>query len=394
MAKKEIIPIVFVTEDYFAPYLGVALQSLISHTSQGYTYEIYVLYTQLSAEHRKRICSMAKENIKITCVDMMVHTSDLMGYDHSNYFPMEVIYRLLIPDLLKNYDKILYLDCDIVILEDIALLYQYPLEDCLLAVAELPMEQVKRNHAKFLGIEEKDLFNAGILLIHGAAFRQAQVKEQCIAVLKEDWVREEKKYPLQDQDVLAVVCQNRIKKFPLAWNFEWRYTFSQRGEEKLDPVSQEAFDKAAEDLKIIHYLSPFKPWDYPEYAYADLFWKYARETIFYEEILLQVTVKRKPKFLSFPWKEIPAGSVIVIYGGGIVGESYLEQIAMTSYCHVCGICDQNPLIKEKFFLPVVTKEALSSLTYDFIVIAANDKNAKESIQKDLEALGIAQEKIK
>lgn len=393
--QKEIIPVVFATDDGYAPYLGVALQSLIANTTEEYQYHVYILYTSLSNTHRKRLKNLEKDHV---FVDFIYISSDSEGLQHfvcDTHPTIETTYRLYIPDLLPQYDKVLYLDCDIVILADVAELFHYDIGDCVLGVAELAEEKKMVEHlTQTLKVAPEDGFIAGILLLNCKEFKKQHIKEKCFALLEEDWKRENIQYIYPDQDVLILTCQGKLAKFPMAWNFEWCMNFENRVSLTLTERSQVWYDEAKEDLKIIHFTSPWKAWDAPDCEYAEWFWKYARETVFYEEILFkEIKPKRVPQSRAFPWKKVTPGSLVVIYGAGHVGCTYLEQITWTAYCHLVAFCDSNAENMQGFPFPLVSKEELGSLTFDSIVIAVQSEEARRMISKDLMELGISADKI-
>lgn len=397
MKEKEIIPIVFATDDGYAPYLGVVLQSLITHASQNNFYQIYILYTTLTAEHKRRLCGMGCDYVAIDCVDVTEQTAQLGDFTTHSWLPVETTYRLLLSELFPQYDKILYLDCDIIILDDVAKLYQHNLEGSVLGVAELAVEKNTLSHwTEVLHLDLEEAFNAGVLLFHTKLFREEKIQEKCMALLVEDWKKESPQFVFQDQDVLNLVCRGKTSRFSMAWNLEWYMDMTEKG--TLFQVTEEtrpAYDKAKENPKLIHFTSPWKAWGSPECEYADIFYKYARETVFYEEILLKETKPKKiPQNRLFPWHLVDCGSRVVIYGGGNVGESYLYQLSMTNYCQVCAICDQNAEAVTNFLLPVVRKDELSALRYDAIVIAVLDQGTAQKVKEDLVFMGIPEEKIK
>lgn len=98
----------------------------------------------------------------------------------------------------------------------------------------------------------------------------------------------------------------------------------------------------------------------------------------------------------FPFDAVTPGSRIVIYGGGVVGKTFLRQIARSSYCTVAAICDKNPGntgIKE---VPVISVPQLSGMpkdAYDLVVIAIEKKEIAKEIRGDLIMARIPEEKI-
>lgn len=399
MSRKQIVPIVFATDDGYAPYLGVALHSLIVHASVEKEYKVYILYTNLTKEHRRRLCAMCTENVTVECVDVQKETSIFQSFSGTTHLRVEATYRLLIAELFPEFDKILYLDCDIIILEDVALLYQMELGEKILGVGEIALaKEIKIHFQTVLGVNEETGFNSGVLLINTKKFKEEGIKEKCLNLFLEEWKEKEKKFIYQDQDVLNITCSGKTKQFSMCWNLEWCfYTVEEEKNTKPDLLtesSRQLYEKYKDNVKIVHFTSSEKAWERPDLHFADYFWKYARETVFYEEILMNVTVKKKPKFNTFPWTEISAGSVIVIYGAGQMGQSYLEQMAMTNYCHVAAICDQNAVNIKGSILPVIAKEELSFVHFDYIILAILNNDTKEAVRNDLIQIGIPQEKIK
>jgi len=114
MSNRKIIPIVFASNNNYVPYLGVALYSLIKNSSKDYQYNIYIFYTDITDYNQKRLERMEAENVKIKCVDVTEYVKDkkvkIVGH-----FTIEAIYRLIIPYVIPQYDKVLYFDSDLVI---------------------------------------------------------------------------------------------------------------------------------------------------------------------------------------------------------------------------------------------------------------------------------------
>ena len=68
--NKVTIPIFFTIDNGYAPYLDVAINSIIDNASKNYEYKIIVLYQELSQENRKKIADKSAENFEISFVYM------------------------------------------------------------------------------------------------------------------------------------------------------------------------------------------------------------------------------------------------------------------------------------------------------------------------------------
>ena len=79
---------------------------------------------------------MSKDNIKIEFVDLNYYIDRIKDKLYTrDYYSKSTYFRLFLPNLYPNYDKILYLDSDIVILDDVAKLYNINIKNCLLGAA-------------------------------------------------------------------------------------------------------------------------------------------------------------------------------------------------------------------------------------------------------------------
>ncbi|MBO6292824.1 MAG: hypothetical protein J6N51_11320, partial [Selenomonas sp.] len=99
----------------------------------------------------------------------------------------------------------------------------------------------------------------------------------------------------------------------------------------------------------------------------------------------------------FPWHLVEAGERIIIYGGGVVGKTFLQQLARCPYCHVMAICDKNPASTGIVEAPLVKPEQLAAMDgdkYDAVVIAIERQETAAKIKSSLIGLGVPEEKIR
>jgi len=124
MNKLKEIPIFFTVDDKYAPFLGVAMQSLVDNASDENMYIINIMTTAMNEENRAKINKYERENVKILYHDVTDLANNIKDKLYTrDYYSISTYFRLFIPNMFKQYDKALYLDSDIVILDDIANLY-------------------------------------------------------------------------------------------------------------------------------------------------------------------------------------------------------------------------------------------------------------------------------
>lgn len=388
-----IIPIVFATNDSYMPYLGVALTSLIDNATKNNEYKIYILYTKMSLKNINKLESMGNNNIFIKCINISEKMKGIKVKTVA-YPTIETTYRFFIPELFPEYNKILYLDCDIIILKDVAELYSVDIGDHVLGVVEEEMfPQISKYVEKKLELPISDYFNAGILLINCQRFNEEEIKSKCFAMLMGN-----RKYSYLDQDVLNIACYQKVKFIDRRWNFEWGFLIS--NQKLVIEGREKELSNLLSDPYIIHYVSKTKPWNKPNEELADYFWKYARNTIFYEEILYNNfnanTDSNEIDWFEdylFPYNKLPSESNIILYGAGNLGNVYYNQLDRTRYATVIMWCDKNFNKVKKENVKILDPQKMCSVPFDYVVVAIVNQETAKEVEKYLMELGIPQTKI-
>lgn len=261
------IPVFFSVDDYYIPFLDVTIASLIENASKEYQYRIVVLNTGLQQENVKRVKQNEREGFSIDFVDISKEVEAIKSRLKNVYhFSVATYYRLFIASLFPQYEKIVYLDCDLVVLGDVSELYHTELGDNILGAAP---EQFVQNTPEFRAYAEKalgvdpDLYvNAGVLVINLTEFRKKEIEKKFIRLITE--------YDFDlldpDQAYLNYLCFGKIHVLPNGWN-------------------KEPMPLTCEGKKnIVHYALYKKPWQYDDVMDGDYFWDYAKSSPFYEQI--------------------------------------------------------------------------------------------------------------
>ncbi|MCH5186252.1 MAG: glycosyltransferase family 8 protein, partial [Oscillospiraceae bacterium] len=200
--KNQTVPIVFAVNNNYAPYLYVCLKSLIKNAKSDVNYNIYVLYTGLEKRHRKNLVDLTSGNIRVECINVEKYMEgiNLRGGFH---ITVETYYRFLIAEIFTEYSKVLYIDCDTLILDDVFDLYSCSLHGNIVgAIHDVVCGYLKEHYEQHVNMDVCDAFNAGIMLIDTVKFREKKIKDKCMKILHEDSKADERKYLYMDQDVL------------------------------------------------------------------------------------------------------------------------------------------------------------------------------------------------
>ena len=122
-------------------------------------------------------------------------------------------YRLMLPNLLPSYDNVLYIDCDVVVRQDLARLYRNTDlgNNYLAGVFEAPLEH-QLPHMNAIGCAPGKYINSGFLIMDLALMRQDDISNKLIDALRVDYLE----FP--DQDALNTVCRGRIMGLPPIYN--------------------------------------------------------------------------------------------------------------------------------------------------------------------------------
>jgi len=390
---EKVIPIVFATNDNFAPYTGVAIESLIIHSNSDNKYCVYVLYNEMSELHRRNIEGLSREHVSVECVNVSEQIRGVTDFK-SLHLTQEAIYRLLIPKIFNQYEKIVYLDGDIIVKDDIAEFYNLDIGKCVLGVVH---EVCNNAMSKYYAIHHdelrvEDAFNSGILLINADMFEREEVREKCIELLEKDVKRSEPRYAYLDQDVLNIVCKDKVCFLDDRWNFQTKYLFA--GEEhNLNINYKNTYIKAAENPGIIHFAGRNKPWFIRCLSNADEFWKVAEHTVFYGEINKRAELYREQSFLQPPFCNIQKNSKIVLYGAGGKGREIWELINYEKYCEIVLWVDKNAKELSRYNSNICEIEKIKKVQFDNVIIAIESKEIAYEAKQIIAELGVCEERI-
>lgn len=288
------ICVCFSSDNNYAPYLAVAIKSIIENSTFNNYYEIYIIDECISKENKTLILSMCSNNfyIRFIKINPYLKSIDNSIFHLNQHFTISTYYRFFIPDIFKNFNKILYLDSDILVLHDLAELYYAKTDKMISACHDTEMircvfcavyKEYLENKLKMKN--PYDYFQAGVLLFNIKELVKFNFKEKCINKLTE------LKNPIYvDQCVLNSLFDGDVYFIDLSWNVEWQIPiFVENLINKLPHTAYKEFMKAYNNPKLIHYAGYKKPWSNPTYPKANLWWKYARMTDFYEEIIYKNT---------------------------------------------------------------------------------------------------------
>lgn len=239
---KNVINLVLAADDNYARYLGVALVSIIDNHHDPRPLFFHILdngITDQNKEYLKVIGESKGAKLKF----YEISENLLAACPEVGHLTKTSYARLLIPELLPaDITKVIYLDVDIVVLGDIAELYNQDIKGHSLgAVTDVMAKEILRIYF-YPGLS--GYFNAGVLLIDPGAWRQRNIKERAwefIAKHQPDLIR-------SDQDVLNCLFKDDWQ--PIADRFN------------VDLKRQSFRAMPPSETVVLHYSDRLKPDDY------------------------------------------------------------------------------------------------------------------------------------
>lgn len=295
------IPIVLVSSEYYIPYVSVLIESIKRYSSQNNNYDIIIFHTSIHEELQKQLQNTVIEyrNISIRFFNASTRIDTSQLFIAAKYYSIEAYYRILTPWILHNYDKAIVMDSDLIVLCDIANLFNVNISDFSLgAVRDVAYQgflngavQGSLEYAKtILKLRNPyNYVNTGVLLMNLKKIRHNTNEYELISFCQSNH------FNIQEQDGLNVFFEDDIKPIDLRWNY---YV-------EVNPLIQEAIDSAPEVAKneyrdidiysskshspfVIHYANQPKPWNDPRGKYAEIWWKVAQKSNFYSIIVYRM----------------------------------------------------------------------------------------------------------
>lgn len=272
LQASEPVAVFYSSDETYAPYLAVSLQSLIENSDPERRYRVVIMERGMSAASQHALKGLATTHVSVEIVHINDRLNDLVNSDDNllrdDYKTTTLYFRLFIPELFPDLDRAVYLDADTVVPDDIAKLYDTDLKGNLIGGCHdvfMDSSQALTDYVQNTqGYPVATYINSGVLLMDLAGLREEKFMDRFLKVLNTYHVE----LAAVDQDYINFMLHARRLMLDQRWN-----TMMTNGDSGIDRPG------------IIHYNLFNKPWHYPDADNADYFWKYAPETPYYHQIL-------------------------------------------------------------------------------------------------------------
>ncbi|WP_252224093.1 glycosyltransferase family 8 protein [Clostridium sp. ZBS2] len=288
------VSIVLMSSNYYVPYLTATIKSIIDNNDSEKNYDIVVLQNEISLEYQNVILDFFYNinNVKIRFYNPEGLLKKTKLYISSRNYAREAYYRLLVPWILKGYDKTLVIDCDVVINEDVSLLYNTDINNYFVAgvkdivfegILEIEYDAYKYSKDILNLKEAKNYINTGVILLNLEKIRECFTIEYIINFA------ESNKFRFQEQDIINSLFSQNILYLSMEWNC---YVKLSRDIimciDASSEISKNIYNNINDNAKIYHFAGTPKPWEDPEIDKSYMFWRLVKDIPFYEKIIARM----------------------------------------------------------------------------------------------------------
>ncbi|MET3557935.1 lipopolysaccharide biosynthesis glycosyltransferase [Streptococcus rupicaprae] len=241
------IHIALCLDEKLVEYVGTLIYSISKHHT-SHILLVHIVHQGLEEENLIYLAHLEKlfPNVSVRLYQLSDELFSEIIVE--NYFLPKASYlRLLLPEVLLDVEKVLYLDIDTLICGDLLPLYEADLRgSCIGAVPQVAKVTSVNPYPESIGLSSDRYFNSGVLLLELAVMRERRLVDKMLVTL----IDKGSNLSFGDQDILNIVLQDEVCLFSTQYNYTY---FCMRDEEDGDNIL---------DAVILHYNTFAKPWHY------------------------------------------------------------------------------------------------------------------------------------
>lgn len=248
-------------DNNFVMQAGVFIQSACM-SNQANEITFFAISECFSDENKAILTDLVAhfQNKKIEFVEIDVATLNDFPVRKKDHISIAAYYRLLLPSILPQHlTKVLYFDCDMLVVDDLQPLYNLAIEDYSTAVVADMFYNDETITNRLLYNVTDHYYNSGMLLINLKYWREHSISRKLLA-----FITEHKDLCIaHDQDALNAVLHGTILTAPARYNIQ--LDFLKKEPSNMVIADKDVFDDAlasGHNPCVIHFTGPSKPWKY------------------------------------------------------------------------------------------------------------------------------------
>lgn len=232
-------------------------------------FNFHIITDNISEENKIKLKKIARQyevNIIIYVIDINIFKQ----FPVFVHLPISMYFRFILPILLKNANKLFYIDADIICIKRANNLFDIDLEKNI--VGAVPDQDDERNG--ILKLKNHIYFNSGMLVINVDKWNKINFLEEATKLL----INNPKIFKFPDQDVLNIILTGKVKYLDTKFNCFVDYRNCR------EPIKNE-------DIILLHFSALPKPWN--------IAWSISKVANDFNRNLYAYYEQRTP------WKDIP-----------------------------------------------------------------------------------------
>lgn len=286
------INIVLASDGNYAQHACVAMTSVLLNTEKPEKIRFFLIDDNID-EKNKALClnTIEKNGGRLSFVT--ANEDALKNAYISGSLTRAAYFRLDIPNILPiDVERAIYLDCDLLVLDEIKKLWNYDMQNNPVAAVEdygiLSSKGKRAEKTKNFDWKEDDsYFNSGVLLIDVKQWRENNYAGKLIKLVGERSFRH------HDQDALNYMFMGKWGKLPIRWNVI-PPIFNMMPRIAFDSKMRKNAIKALRNIGIFHYAGGYKPWEYDVYkGFNEKYYEYLAHTEYKNVKMPQPNHKKK-----------------------------------------------------------------------------------------------------
>ncbi|HEM4070709.1 TPA: SP_1767 family glycosyltransferase [Streptococcus suis] len=244
LQESKTLDIAFSVNNRYAQYLGATILSILAHHPKEEV-RVHILYKEIAQSILQDLGNLAQQTPNLELHFHLLEDQQFSAIPiRTEQFPIESFSRFLLPELLIDLERILYLDVDILVHGNLMELFQTDLEEYELgAIVEADIFKYYQWYLDSLGFGPNDAyFSSGVLLMDLDKMRQNGTTNQLIAIALE----KARDYKFPDQDILNTYYKGQFKQLSPAYNYT--------------DVRKQNRELTADEIVIEHFNGDIKAW--------------------------------------------------------------------------------------------------------------------------------------
>ena len=318
--------VVYICNNEYVRYLYVSAMSLIQNNTD---INLYVIASNKITKQSKSIIKSIGLNRNDISVSIIEIDEGVEALEMADHLTVEALFKFYISKYVKE-EKCIYLDVDTIVNGSLEELFNIELDNNYIA-GRTNGYPYSASVTAALDIPDFRFFiNTGVMVMNLKLMRDSN--------LADEFISEHKRHPVPDGDqwIFNRVCYNRIKFFPLKYN----YTYGL--EKKIDVFEELEIKEALEAPTIVHYVDN-KPWQWINKNLGYIWWNVARQTPFYEDFCTELVERAfnpvlynnyAPEVL-YQFLEELTKYPLIVYGAGRNGRRFWKILTYKNVTPVC-----------------------------------------------------------